>query len=107
MNEPRVPAPNPQALFTELDDGTGVLLHLDTKFYYTLNPTAVFVWKALVRSDSASGSASASGSVAAIAEALSQEFQVDRAAAERDVAALLAEMLADGLLLDPSSSSSR
>ena len=94
MNETRVPAPNPQALFTELDDGTGVLLHLDTKFYYTLNPTAVFVWKALSRAGA--------GSVDAIAEAITREFQVERSDAERDVAELLAEMLADGLLLDPS-----
>ena len=99
MTELRVPAPNPQALFTELDDGTGVLLHLDTKFYYTLNPTAVFVWKELTRA--------APASVVAIAVALSLEFRVERAEAERDVAALLAEMLADGLLLDPSSSSNR
>jgi hypothetical protein len=91
MSEPRVPAPNPQVLFTELDDGTGVLLHLDTKFYFTLNPTAVFVWKALSRAEVAS--------IAAIAEAMAREFRVEPAKAERDVAELLAEMLADGLLL--------
>lgn len=87
-----VPAPNPQALFTELDDGTGVLLHLDTKFYYTLNPTAVFVWKALA--------SPAPRSVAAIAEDLTREFRVERTEAERDVALILAEMLADGLVIE-------
>ena len=44
------PPPHPQVLFTEIDDGSGVLLHLDTKFYYTLNATGVVVWKALARS---------------------------------------------------------
>lgn len=91
MTEPPAPTQNPQALFTELDDGTGVLLHLDTKFYYTLNPTAVFVWKAL-------GSAPPRG-LAGIAEDLTQTFRVERAEAERDVAHILSEMLADGLLL--------
>lgn len=104
MSEPpvltsTVPTPNPQALFTELDDGTGVLLHLDTKFYFTLNPTAVFVWKALTRAEI--------DSLGAIAEALVKEFRVERAEAERDVAELLAEMLADGLLLDPAGRSPR
>lgn len=92
MTGSRVPAPNPQALFTELDDGTGVLLHLDTKFYYTLNPTAVFVWKAL--------SGAPARSTSAIAEELTRVFRVERDVAERDVIAIIAEMLADGLLLE-------
>jgi hypothetical protein len=92
MSEPAAPAPNPQALFTELDDGTGVVLHLDTKFYYTLNATAVFVWKALADARA--------GSIAAIAEELTRAFRVERAAAERDVAEIVAEMLADGLLVE-------
>lgn len=39
-----------RALLTELGDGTGVLLDLDSKFYFTLNETAICVWKALVQS---------------------------------------------------------
>ncbi|MFT3914554.1 MAG: PqqD family protein [Anaeromyxobacteraceae bacterium] len=92
MTDKAAPTPNPQALFTELDDGTGVLLHLDTKFYYTLNPTAVFVWKAL-------GSAAAR-SVASIAQDLIREFRVERSEAERDVTRILDEMIADGLVIE-------
>jgi hypothetical protein len=33
------------AVLTELQDGTGVLLHLTTRFYFTLNPTGVQAWK--------------------------------------------------------------
>ena len=90
----RAPSPNPQALFTELDDGTGVLLHLDTKFYFTLNPTAVIVWKELSRGGDPQGL------VARIAERLSAEFQVDRPTAEQDVEGILADLLADGLILE-------
>lgn len=86
-----MPAQNPQVLFTEIDDGTGVLLHLDTKFYYTLNPTAVAVWKAL-------GDASVKDTVT-VAARLVEAFRVERDTAERDVAAIVDEMLADGLLL--------
>ena len=39
---------NPRCLLTELGDGTGVVLDLDTKFYFTLNATGVIVWKELV-----------------------------------------------------------
>ncbi len=80
--------PHPQALFTELDDGTGVLLHLETKFYFTLNPTAVLVWKSL-------GEGASAG---AIADKLTAAFRVERDVAERDVTAILAEMLSGGLV---------
>jgi hypothetical protein len=95
MTEDHSPTPNPQVLFTELDDGTGVLLHLDTKFYYTLNPTAVVVWKTL-----AEGLAEGKGSAStAIAARIADAFLVEPDVAERDVAGILEEMLADGLLL--------
>jgi len=81
--------PHPQALFTELDDGTGVLLHLETKFYFTLNPTAVLVWKSL-------GEGASRG---VIADKLTAAFRVERDVAERDVAAILEEMLSGGLVL--------
>jgi len=92
MSELRLPRTNPQVLFTELDDGTGVLLHLDTKFYFTLNATAVVVWKSL---------AEVLPDEAAIAERIAARFRVDRETAARDVASVLGEMLADGLVLPP------
>jgi hypothetical protein len=90
MNEPRLPKTNPQVLFTELDDGTGVLLHLDTKFYFTLNTTGVVVWKSL---------GEGAASEAAIAERIAARFRVDHATAARDVSALLGEMLENELVL--------
>ena len=81
--------PNPQALFTEIDDGSGVLLHLDTKFYYTLNPTAVVVWKGLL----------ASADADALAAGLVAEFRVELDDARRDVAAVLDDLVAEGLVV--------
>ena len=81
--------PSPQVLLTELGDGSGVLLNLETKFYYTLNPTAVFVWKAL---------ADCSAQTAAqLSERLAAEFQVEAEAARGDVEPLLASMIDEGL----------
>ena len=37
----------PQTVFTLLDDGSGVLLNLETRFYYSLNKTAVALWQEL------------------------------------------------------------
>ncbi|MRG97892.1 PqqD family peptide modification chaperone [Polyangium spumosum] len=90
VTEPRLPRPNPQVLFTELDDGTGVLLHLDTKFYFTLNPSAVIVWKSLAEPTSGPS---------AIAERITKLFRVDHETAARDVDNVLGEMLEDGLVL--------
>ena len=86
-----LPAPNPPVLFTEIDDGSGVLLHLDTKFYFTLNRTGVVVWKALV--ERAEGA-----SVATIAERLTATFRVTKEVAEQDVERVLDQLRGDGLL---------
>ena len=80
---------NDKCLLTELADGTGVLLHLETKFYYTLNSTRVEVWKAL---------AGGAKSEREVAEVISREFEVDAQTAQSDVSALLSRMLSEGLL---------
>ena len=38
---------NPAVLFTDLGDGTSVLLHMGTRFYFTLNETGTKIWKTL------------------------------------------------------------
>jgi hypothetical protein len=66
-----------------------VLLHLESKFYFTLNPTAAVVWKALGRGET---------DVSAIAEQVVAAYRVEMAEARRDVEALLDELVAEGLL---------
>jgi hypothetical protein len=39
--------PHPSLVFTRLDDSEAVLLHLDTKRYYTLNETGTRIWELL------------------------------------------------------------
>lgn len=90
-------AVNEKCLLTELADGTGVVLHLETKFYYTLNAAGVEVWKAVV--------AGALDS-AAIAVRLSEAFEIDRDTATVDVDAVLGVMLEEGLVLRQSSNAS-
>jgi hypothetical protein len=83
-------APNPQVLLTELGDGTGVLLHLDTKFYYTLNSTGIFVWKALVDTSCQTS--------ATLAARLAEVFNVSVEVAEQDIGTILTEMSNEGLV---------
>jgi hypothetical protein len=83
---------NPQCLLTELEDGTGVLLHIETKYYFTLNETGVFLWKQLQR---------APHSPRELAEALSTEFEVTVDEALLHVCELLEEMKANRLLQTP------
>ncbi len=80
---------NRNVLLTEVGDGQAVLLHLDTKFYYTLNATGVTVWKKLDGKNATREE---------IAEELSKRFRVEADVAARDLEPVLAEMIAEGLV---------
>ena len=80
---------NDKCLLTELADGTGVILHLETKFYYTLNATGVAVWKAI-----GAGAKSEHDVIAKIVA----EFEVDAPTATTDVASVLTTMRSEGLV---------
>jgi hypothetical protein len=90
MPEPGTLNLHPKCLLTELDDGTGVVLNLETKFYHTLNSAAVTLWKALERG---------ARTDAELAGRLVSEFEVDEAQALADVAVALLEFERDGLLV--------
>lgn len=85
------PTPRPDVILTELPDGTGVLLHLGTKFYYALNATGVAIWKALEEGEPASPEALARGLVDRFAGVSLEE-------ARTDVESLLAELRAEDLI---------
>lgn len=89
MMMPRTYRPNGSVVLTEVGDGSGVLLHLDTKFYYSLNATAVALWRAL---------AAEVATVEQLARAVAREFRVDDATAMNDVGALLEELADEGLV---------
>jgi hypothetical protein len=45
--------PHPSLVFTRLDETEAVLLHLDTKRYYTLNETGTRIWELMQQGRSA------------------------------------------------------
>jgi hypothetical protein len=44
--------PHEHIVFTEFDDSEGVLVDLNAKRYYTLNETAMFIWRRLEKGQS-------------------------------------------------------
>jgi hypothetical protein len=80
-----------QASFTELlDDREGIILDLESLHYYTLNATAVFLWK-LMRYGVASDVESLSGALAAA-------FKINADLSELDTRAFLDELEGNGLI---------
>jgi hypothetical protein len=78
------------AVLTELQDGTGVLLNLQTRFYFTLNATGVEAWKLL---------GDGVPDAATLALRLAAAFpDADPAAVRADVEALLAELVREALV---------
>ncbi len=89
MTEPKRYRAETRVAFTELSAGGAALLHLGTKMYFTLNETGAHVWKALQAGPQSAGSIGAS---------LAEAFECTEEQAERDVEALLAELIREGLV---------
>jgi len=84
--------PSEDAILTELGDGTGVLLDLKTRHYFTLNASGVVTWKLL---------AGGAADLGAIAAGVAREYpDAEPGAVHRDVEALLAELRREGLVLE-------
>jgi len=64
-------------VFTPLDDGTGVLLNVDTLFYYSLNRTAVTLWRQI--------EANSPFTPDDLVPAMCERFEVDGETARREI----------------------
>lgn len=80
--------PNPNAVFTDMDDDESVLLHLQKRTYFSLNETGTLIWKLLQEGKE----------VDDIASALEQTYEVEPAAALQHVTAFLDELAQDELV---------
>ena len=80
---------HPAVVFTPLDEGEGILLHLDTKRYYTLNESGRRIWEL----------AAAGRDTAEIADALVAEYTLEVEAARAHIDALLGELVTEALIL--------
>lgn len=71
--------PYEHVVFTEFEGGEGVLVDLDTKKYFQLNETAMFVWRRLEKGEG----------VAEIASGMAAEYDVTPERAAESVRRLL------------------
>lgn len=80
--------PDPEVVVTELDGKEAVLLHLDTKMYFTLNETGLRIWQML-----------SSGLTAGeISEIIQNEFDVLPEKARESVLNLIHELIREKLV---------
>lgn len=86
--------PHPSVVFTRLDATEAVLLHLETKRYYSLNETGARVWELVQEGRPLAG----------MAEALQAEYIVASAPAMAAVLALVGVLLHEGLVQTPPAS---
>jgi hypothetical protein len=77
-------------VFTDLDDGSGVLLHLESKFYYSLNLTGSFIWRLLEEKGELEENN--------ICEAVTDNFDINKEEAEQDVKEFLGELQKEGII---------
>lgn len=82
------PHPHDQIVYTEFDGNEAVLVDLNTKRYYTLNETAMLVWRGLERGQT----------TAEIAHEFTALYDVSAEHAAASVERLLASLQAHRLL---------
>jgi len=78
---------NPRVTWRPLE-GDCILLHLDTGFYYTLNPSGRFLWESL----------DGEKSLSRIHEGLLEEYEIDGESAKEDLLDLAKDLLKEDLV---------
>ena len=86
--------PHAQVVDTKLDDGEVVLLHLESKSYYSLNLTGERIWQGLKQGLS----------LRQISQRLQEEFDVDEDHADKSVLDLVMELCEQKLALSDTKS---
>lgn len=87
--------PHEEVVDTKLDDGEVVLLHLDSRTYYSLNPTGERIWQGLKEGLT----------LREISRRLQEEFDVDQDKANSSVLDLVEELCDHNLALSDAESS--
>lgn len=82
---------DPNVLFTQLGDDEGVLLHLDTQYYYSLNETGLLIWQGVTKGMS----------LGQVAKALRADYEIDEQGAWQQVNDFVNLLKEKKLLVDP------
>lgn len=82
--------PSPSVVFTDLEDGSAVLLDLNSKFYYSLNDTGRLVWQVFDGEPSVF--------VESLVNRIVEEYDVSEDEARRDVEEFIVNLSKEGLV---------
>ena len=88
MSASATPQPHSHVVYTEFDGNEAVLVDLNTKRYYTLNETAMLVWRGLESGKSTDE----------IVRDMCKQYEVSEARASQSVGRLLTSLSAHRLL---------
>lgn len=72
-------------------DDEATLVHVETKFYYGLNPTGTFIWNMLSQNEATFDQ---------IVQAVSAEYELEPAVVTPDVKQLLSDLAAEQLIIE-------
>lgn len=81
---------NPAVVFTDLEDGSAVLLDLNSKFYYSLNDTGRFMWQEFEGQQNVP--------VQRLLEKLTSQYEVSEDDAKRDIGEFIGNLVKEGLI---------
>ena len=88
LTQSTVVTPDPNVVFTEMDNGEYVLLHLGTSLYFSLNETGTLIWQEVM----------AERNLGEIGEELESRFEVSSEDAVQSVLALVSELVSEKLV---------
>lgn len=74
---------NTRTIFTPLDNGTGVLLNLESLFYYSLNKTAAALWQEIEQSTQ---------TIESLTTTMCKRFEVDEEGARQGINAFVSRL---------------
>jgi hypothetical protein len=81
-------SPDPNVVFTEMENGESVLLHLGTNEYFSLNSTGTIIWHGLNNNLD----------LAEIGQEMEKTFNVSKEQATRSVIHLVDELISENLV---------
>jgi hypothetical protein len=79
---------NPNVVFTEMENGESVLLHLETNQYFSLNETGTLIWQEIIKAHD----------LGKIGQELETIFEVTSEQATRSVIELVGKLVSEKLV---------
>ena len=81
--------PDPNVVFTEMENGESVLLHLETNQYFSLNETGTLIWREIIEERN----------IGEIGQELVDRYEVSSERARQSVIELVDKLVSENLVI--------